>query len=223
IDRLVRAKGISIIGIRARGRELIVVARRAQRIGRFDERVLPLTDLPLDRPRTRAIGARRELRDNRLDVGGIENRKAALERKRRCLLANDREAEAVERRYRNGRGRGGSARLLQRILRALAHFARRLVRERDRDDLRWLDAAFDEMRDLRGDDARLATAGAGEHEQRRVVVAHGFALRGVEGELQGGAARGVATMARIVPGLAFSWRSTRSETSRVVMRNSTSS
>ena len=37
-----------------------------------------------------------------------------------------------------------------------------------------------EVRDLGGDHARLAAAGAGEHEQRAVAVAHGLALRGVE-------------------------------------------
>ena len=38
----------------------------------------------------------------------------------------------------------------------------------------------DQARDARGEHARLAGAGAGEHEQRAVDVQHGFALRGIE-------------------------------------------
>ena len=72
--------------------------------------------------------------------------------------------------------------LRQQRLRALAHLARGLVGERDRDDVRGIDAALDEMRDLGGDHAGLAAAGAGEHEQRTVAVAHGLALRSVEGK-----------------------------------------
>ena len=45
-----------------------------------------------------------------------------------------------------------------------------------------IDALRDQVRDLRGDDARLAAARAGEHEQRPVGVAHGLALRRIEGE-----------------------------------------
>ena len=61
-------------------------------------------------------------------------------------------------------------------LRALAHFARRLVGERDRDDARRVDALLDQVGDLGRDDARLPAAGAGQHEQRTVDVAHRFAL-----------------------------------------------
>jgi hypothetical protein len=42
---------------------------------------------------------------------------------------------------------------------------------------------LDQVRDLGGDDARLAAAGASQHEQRTVDVAHGLALRGIEGKL----------------------------------------
>ena len=38
----------------------------------------------------------------------------------------------------------------------------------------------DQPRDARGEHARLARAGAGEHEERSVDVQHGLALRGVE-------------------------------------------
>ena len=42
------------------------------------------------------------------------------------------------------------------------------------------DAALDEPGDAVGDDARLAGARAGEHEERAVAVLDGVALRGVE-------------------------------------------
>jgi len=88
----------------------------------------------------------------------------------------------VKRRDRELRRAGVGA---ERLLRTLAHLTRCLVRERDRDDTRRIDAAPAKVRNLRGDDTRLAAAGAGKHEQRRAVTLHRFALRGVQGELQG--------------------------------------
>ena len=66
-------------------------------------------------------------------------------------------------------------------LEALAHLARRLVRERDREDLVRLHAACtDEMRDAVGQDARLAGAGACDDEQRALGREDGLALRLVQ-------------------------------------------
>ena len=63
----------------------------------------------------------------------------------------------------------------------LAHLARRLVREGDREDLVRLDAARGEqVRDPVGEDARLARAGAGDHEQRPLRRRDRLALRVVQ-------------------------------------------
>src|SRR6185312_4043074 len=147
------------------------------------EAVFPLADLPLDGARARPVGGGGELGDDRFDIAGIEDRKAALQSQRRRFLANDAQAEAVKCRDRELRSDAGAA---KRLLGTLAHFTRSLVREGDRDDLRRLDAAIDEVRDLRGDDARLAAARAGEHEQRRAVVTHRVALRVIQRKPQGG-------------------------------------
>jgi hypothetical protein len=95
----------------------------------------------------------------------------------------------VERRDRDGLGGVPAALRLQQRLRPLAHLARGLVRERDREDARGVGTPLHEVRDLRGDHARLAAARAGEHEQRAVDVAHRVALRGVQGKRHRGCLR----------------------------------
>ena len=53
----------------------------------------------------------------------------------------------------------------------LAHLGGGLVRERDREDLVRLDAALaEQIGDAVGEHARLAGAGAGDHEERPSVV-----------------------------------------------------
>ena len=64
---------------------------------------------------------------------------------------------------------------------ALAHFLRRLVGEGDRGDaLGRIAPGRDQVRDLLDDHARLAAAGAGEHQQRAVAVRDRGGLWGVE-------------------------------------------
>ena len=64
---------------------------------------------------------------------------------------------------------------------ALAHFQRGLVRERDGGDVARLEAlGLDQVRDLLRDHARLAAAGAGEHETRTVEITDRFVLSGVQ-------------------------------------------
>jgi hypothetical protein len=71
---------------------------------------------------------------------------------------------------------------------AAPHLARRLVRERHREDGLGIDAPVHQVRDAHGDDARLAGAGAGQHEHGTFGRRDGAALFGVEGgeDLQGG-------------------------------------
>ena len=66
-------------------------------------------------------------------------------------------------------------------LEALAHLPRRLVRERDREDLVRLDAAgVDQVRHPIGEHARLPRARPGDDEQRAFGGENGLALRLVE-------------------------------------------
>ena len=62
----------------------------------------------------------------------------------------------------------------------LAHLARGLVRERDGEDLLWIDALLEQVGDAVDDDAGLAGAGAGEDEERPLGGGDGLALRWVE-------------------------------------------
>ena len=65
--------------------------------------------------------------------------------------------------------------------RGAAHLARGLVREGDGEDLVRLRAArADQVRDPVGEHARLAGAGAGDHEQRAFRGEDGLALGGVQ-------------------------------------------
>ena len=55
---------------------------------------------------------------------------------------------------------------------ALLHLLRRTIGERDRCDVFRFDTALDQVRDLRGDHACLAAAGACKHEQWAIDIAH---------------------------------------------------
>ena len=72
---------------------------------------------------------------------------------------------------------------------ALAHFLRRLVGEGDGRDLLRLQPGLQQPRDLVHDDARLARAGAGQHQAGAGEVVHGLHLGGVQGD-SGGRHRG---------------------------------
>ena len=57
------------------------------------------------------------------------------------------------------------------------HFVGRLVRKRQRQNLRRRHAAFDQIRDPVRDDPRLAAPRPGQHQQRPVAMRHRLALR----------------------------------------------
>ena len=68
-----------------------------------------------------------------------------------------------------------------RLLHALAHFVRRLIRERHGQNGRTRHmVCFDQVRDAMRDDARFAAAGSGQQQQRTFDMRHGFALLRVE-------------------------------------------
>ena len=61
------------------------------------------------------------------------------------------------------------------------HLAGSLVGKSDRSDvLRLVAVLLDQVRDLMRNHARLAAAGAGQHQQRTVEVRNGFALHCIE-------------------------------------------
>ena len=62
----------------------------------------------------------------------------------------------------------------------LLHFAGRFLRERDGQNPLRLRAAADQLGDAIGDDARLAGARAGQHQQRPAQRAHGVELGGIQ-------------------------------------------
>ena len=62
----------------------------------------------------------------------------------------------------------------------LLHLAGGLVGERDRQNAAGRRAVADQLGDAIRDDARLAGAGAGQHQQRPAERVHRFALRGVQ-------------------------------------------
>ena len=183
IDGLIRGQCLAVVGIRARSDDLVVVHRSFKRGRGRNQRILPRADLPLRRARAAAIRRRDQFGDDGFQVRRIEDREAGSQSRGLRLDAQDLESQCMERGDDHLRGLAGLALRLEQRLRALAHFARRLVGERDRDDPGRVDAALDQVCDLGGDDARLAAARAGQHEQGSVEVAHGLALRGIEGKL----------------------------------------
>jgi hypothetical protein len=98
--------------------------------------------------RAAAVGARHELGDEPLEIGRVEDREARAEPGGLRLVTQDREAERMKGRDRRLLRRLGLALRGQKRLRAIAHLARGLVGERDRDNVRGIDAATDEMGDL---------------------------------------------------------------------------
>ena len=93
------------------------------------------------------------------------------------VRAQDARAQGVEGAERDGAREPGADAAGE----PLAHLAGRLVGEGDRQDLTGVgDALLDQVRGAFGHYARLAGAGAGDHEQRAVGVQYGVALLGVE-------------------------------------------
>ena len=190
VDRTIGGERIAVAHVGTRGGDLGVVLRGGERCLRRDERVLPRADPPLRGTRAAAVGGGDELGDDALEVRGVEDREPAGQPERAGFRAHDGESERVERRDRAlGRSVGTPLRA-EELRRALAHLPCRLVGERDRGDAGWRGAALDQVRDLRGDDARLAAPGAGEHEQRTVDVADGLALWRIQRERHRGRCRG---------------------------------
>jgi hypothetical protein len=145
---------------------------------------LPQRDRVLDTADFLLVGGDRQVRDERVAVVAVHDRKAVLQPDAGRFLAQDLYPQRVERRHRQLLGLPG---LLEQLGDAFLHFQRRLVGERERGDrARVVAAVLDHVGDLLRDHARLARAGAGQHEAGAVQVKHGFALRTVQAEIRGG-------------------------------------
>ena len=126
------------------------------------------------------LGILAELLEARLDdphlVGLVIDREARLEPEPGCLGAQDPAAGRME-----GEDPDRPRHPAEHVLEALAHLSRGLVRERDREDLVWLDAVRpDEMGDAMREHPRLPRACPGNDEQRPVEMQHRLALGGIE-------------------------------------------
>ena len=147
---------------------------------RRDELVLRARDLRVDAARREALRVLAELLEARLDephlILVVVDREGRRVAEALCLAAQHPAAGGVE-----GEDPDRPRRLPEHPLEPLAHLPRRLVRERDREDLVRLHAArADEVRDAIGEDARLPGAGAGDDEERPLGRENGLALGLVE-------------------------------------------
>ena len=147
---------------------------------RPDQLVLRVRDLAVDAARREALRVDAQVLEARLDdpdlVGLVVDREARAVAEPLGLAAQHAAAGGVE-----GEDPGRARLPAEHPLEPLAHLPRRLVRERDREDLVRLDAVgADQVRDPVGEHARLARAGAGDDEQRPLDVEHGLALGRVE-------------------------------------------
>ena len=133
----------------------------------------------------------RQLLDHVGAVLGVQHREAATQLRALVLDLQEFQAQRVERAHGERAGRVVGDELAD----ALAHLLRGLVGEGDRSDLlRGEVPPGDQVRDLLRDDAGLAGAGAGQHEEGTVAVFDGRVLLGVEHRIgrdaSGGRGRG---------------------------------
>ena len=145
-----------------------------------DELVLRVRDLRVDAAGDEALRVALELLEAVLRqpdlVGLVVDREVRAVAEPRRLAAEDPAAGGVEREDPD-RPRG----VAEQVLEPLAHLPRRLVRERDGEDLVRLRALRgDEVRDAVREHARLARAGPGDDEQRPLCLQHGLPLGGIE-------------------------------------------
>ncbi|MNH26638.1 hypothetical protein D3C79_867020 [compost metagenome] len=167
------------MGVDDGGGLLARVARLFQGLGGQDQVVLPGTDHVLDLVDAVVAGVflLHDVRQQRLDVGLVEDREARLVAQALVLLADDVQAQVVERAHRQAtafpRAQQGADPLL--------HLARGLVGEGHRHDVLGTDAAvLDEVGNLARDHAGLARACTGEHQKRAADIVTGFLLPGIE-------------------------------------------
>ena len=173
----VRAVQAALVELVDLGDGLVVERRDAGHVlVRADELVLRVRDLRVDAARDETLRVALELLQARLGqadlVGLVVDREVRAVAEPLCLAAEDPPAGGVEG---EDPDRAGDA--AEQALEPRAHLPRRLVRERDREDLVRLHAAGgDQVGDAVREDARLAGAGAGDDEERPFGLHDGLTL-----------------------------------------------
>ena len=200
VERVVVLEQRLIALVRARD-DLAEVVVDGRSIGhRRRQLALGARDRREDRARREALRIDGQLLDDALHqrhlVGVVEDREPALDADGRAVGAQDARADGVE------RAEHDVARLVaEQVHDAVAHLARRLVRERDGDDAVGMDVLdCDQVGDAVRDHARLAAARPGEDQQRPLRVLDRFLLGRVEfGEqVHRGGSGAFAPSARII-------------------------
>ena len=173
---------------------------------RHQAAVLPAVDQPGQHPRRPAlvvdvVGLQELLQEPHLVVD-VEHREVRLELRQLRMGAQDAAADGVE----GAEPRHALDGLAEHLAQPVLHLACGLVGEGHRQDLARAGAALaQDMRNARGQDAGLAGAGAGQHQNRAVQRLHGVALLGIEpGQIfrshRGARTRGDAAGRRLVVG-----------------------
>ena len=179
IHRLIGLQGRFVAEIGARRECFVFVGRQMARGLGGHQRVLPVGDDRLQPAQCRLVHGLRAVADDAGAVGRIEDREARLVAQRLGFLAQDAYAERVEGRDLQFVGDGSR----QQLGHPLLHFLGRLVGEGDGGDIARLKAAvLHQIGDFLRDDARLARAGTGQHQQGAVEIVDCFALLGIEAE-----------------------------------------
>ncbi len=164
VHRVERLERALVVGVDNGGGLFLGVARVLQRLGRQDQVVFPGADHVLDL--VDAVVARvfllHDVGHQGLDIGLVENRETGLVAQPRVFLADDVQAQVVERADRQAAAFTGA----QQGADPLLHLARGLVGEGHGNDVLGADAAvLDQVGNLSGDYAGLAGACTGEHQR----------------------------------------------------------
>ncbi|MNQ64209.1 hypothetical protein D3C85_786230 [compost metagenome] len=179
VHRVVGLERALVVQVDDRRGLFLGVARFGQGLLGQDQLVLPVADVVLD-----LVGAvvpgiflLHDVRQQRLDVGLVEDRETRLVAQALVLLADDVQAQVVEGADRQPATFTGTQQGADPFL----HLAGGLVGKGHGDDVLGADAAvLDQVRDFARDHAGLAGACAGEHQKRAADVVHGFLLPGVQ-------------------------------------------
>ena len=176
VDRVRRSEALLVLAVDLGDGLLVEGGDPLRVLAGPDQGVLRVRDLCVDAARREALRILVEaletlLREANL-VGLVVDREARLVAQTRRFLAEDPAAGGME-----GQHPHRPYDAAEQIAEPRAHLVRRLVRERDRENLRGLDAAReDEMRDPVGEHARLAGAGPGDDQHRALGREHCVAL-----------------------------------------------
>ncbi|MNM29021.1 hypothetical protein D3C81_395510 [compost metagenome] len=179
VHRVERLERALVVGVDDGGGLLARVARLFQGLRWQDQVVLPGTDHVLDLVDAVVAGILflHDVRQQRLDVGLVEDRETRLVAQALVFLADDVQAQVVERTH----GQATAFARAQQGGDPLLHLARGLVGEGHRHDVLGTDAAvLDEVGNLARDHAGLARACTGEHQKRAADIVTGFLLPGIE-------------------------------------------